>query len=80
MRIVDSPYVYGWQSHDEIDGLAKFEDTTVLTATIVTIIDTALDVTSTITRGYTPSQTNAAGTRIETIFYTKMGQALSTIL
>ena len=82
MQVMDTPILYGWQSYEErkeeldIGGLLS----QTLTATIVTIIDTVLDISTTVTSGYTPSRTNSAGTRTEIVTYTKMGVAMSTIL
>ena len=82
MQVVDTPIMYGWQSYEEmkeeldIGGLQS----RTLTATIITIIDTVLDITSTTTSGFTPSNTNSAGTRTEMITYTKQGVAMTTAL
>lgn len=79
------PDVWGWYHENNPwgDGVVRYGVTTSITATVVTIVNTVLKTTSVTTlmpADYTPPPTNAAGTRVETITYTRGGKASTTVL
>ena len=79
--MVDTPIIYGWQSYEEAKERAGFElghQTRTMTATVITLIDTVQNITSTVTEGYVRSDTNEAGTRTQIVTYTQQGVAKST--
>jgi hypothetical protein len=71
--------LYAWAIRN--DSFVR-SDTVTLTATIVTVINTVIGSTGTITKfppSYTPP-TNEGGTRVETLSYTRWGTAYTTIV
>ena len=77
--------MWGWyrESNPYGDGVVRYGVTTSITATVVTIINTVLmktSVTTLMPPDYTPPPTNAAGTRVEAITYTRNGKESTTVL
>ncbi|KAH6660902.1 hypothetical protein BKA67DRAFT_530983 [Truncatella angustata] len=81
--IAQAPYatVWIWTPNQNWLEFGWHSDVVTATSTLVTVINTVLDTTSTITSyplGYTPPPTNDAGTRVETITFTRSLKATTT--
>lgn len=79
------PYaeVWLWTPNWNWMEFAWHSDVVTATSTVITVINTVLDTTSTVTSypsGYTPPPTNEAGTRVETITYTRSLKATTTVM
>ncbi|KAI1868846.1 hypothetical protein JX265_006825 [Neoarthrinium moseri] len=79
------PYATVWMwTPDQTWGafIRTISDVTAI-ATVITVINTALDVTSTVTSfpsGFIPPETNVEGTRVRTITYTRSSKASVTVV
>lgn len=72
---------YGWVNRDNHQVI--YYETASLTVTHVTVVNTVLHTTSVITKfpsGYAAPATNAGGTRVQTVTYTRSSKALTTVL
>jgi hypothetical protein len=76
--------IFAWANSTELaDADVLFVTTVALSAVIVTVVNTVLNMTTLLTEyspDYVPPPTNAAGTRITTITYNRFSTNYTTVL
>jgi hypothetical protein len=76
--------IFAWANYNDfVDSDGQEVETVTSSATIVTVVNTVLDATSLLTEyppNYQPPATNAEGTRVTTITYTRFSTTYTTVL